>query len=236
MPRPGSAPLRGRSRRDSLSVGWSGPAFVQARAPALFGDFGLRLHNGSGNSFSVQDLSRSASNSGLRPPPVSPVLSRSLGSRRHDRRAQSAFGAVLQTNAPPRPRAMASSGPLPPVSRLRDASSRTKGSITRSSSASSMPGPSSSTTMRTPSSYCSTCANVRPPWVAAFSSRLRSARSGAVEVPAPEVEDAHRLPGFRRPGFGQVVHRLATAETSGRRRQPLHRLRAPSACDDRHDR
>ena len=70
---------------------------------------------------------------------------------------------------------MTSPSPRPPVSRLLDASSRTNGSNTRSRSACAIPGPSSSTTMRSSASSRSIRTVARSPWPAAFSSRLRRA-------------------------------------------------------------
>ena len=76
-------------------------------------------------------------------------------------------------------RAMARPNPTPPLLGLRDPSSRTKGSKTRSRSASGMPGPSSSMTTQTPLSSRAIRTVARTPWMPAFSRRLRKARRNA---------------------------------------------------------
>ena len=62
----------------------------------------------------------------------------------------------------------------------------------------------------------------------------RAVTDEAVEARAHEVERAHRVAGFHRPGLGQVVHRRAPAEPPGRRREAAHGLRDPACAQDRH--
>ncbi len=90
-------------------------------------------------------------------------------------------GAFSSTSRPPScstiVRAMARPRPAPPVSRLRELSSRANGSTSSAIRSAGMPGPSSVTTIATLSPIVSTESRARVPYLSALSTRLRIARA-----------------------------------------------------------
>jgi len=140
--------------------------------------------------------------------PVLPTAcSQSPGSRQRGHRAQSTFREVPEAMSLTGPhtirRAISSPKLLPPVTRLRGASSRTKGSSERSWSDSGIPERSLSMTTRNSASFRSIRTVARPPQVAISSSfpasRSRHARAGPAPWPGqPRPRHRGRVGGPRR--------------------------------------